>query len=324
MERLCARLLCEVQVNRTGRYGYSSPATTGLRSLDVAERPLFAVEAADRSRGDGRDASVTATNVARCWGLGQYLAKARLACRHMVQSRHPVRRFLKAWTPPALVKLARSTPSGAKPPSSKAQSERFHDNRGNDLATRTAHGPEFYDEVFESEDRWTLPYWKMQWYASWAVLSDRVQRSDRPKVLDMGCGPGHLGRMLVDQGVTDFVGFDFSAKRVEQAKLLVPECRFEVDDAYSTDLFATVDYNIVTCCEFLEHLDGDLEILDRIPSGTRLLGTVPNYDAQAHVRYFSSADEVVARYGAQFDGLRVDVIHNTGNGCEFLMDGIRR
>jgi SAM-dependent methyltransferase len=188
-------------------------------------------------------------------------------------------------------------------------------------STGIEYGPDFYDDVFDAEERWTLPYWKMQWYASWAVLADRVIRSEDPRVLDMGCGPGHLGRLLVDRGVTTFVGFDFSPKRLEAARSLVPECRFELADAYKTDLFETVDYNIVTCCEFLEHLEGDLEVLGRIRSGTRVLGTVPSYDAKAHLRYFADEAEVMARYAPKFRDLTVDRVHNTGNGSEFLLDG---
>ena len=112
--------------------------------------------------------------------------------------------------------------------------------------------------------------------------------SEQPRVLDMGCGAGHLARLLADRGLTQYVGFDFSAKRLEQARELVPEFRFEVADVYETTLFETVDYTTVVCTEFLEHLEGDLEILARGTPGTRLLGTVPNYDADGHVRFFDT------------------------------------
>jgi 2-polyprenyl-3-methyl-5-hydroxy-6-metoxy-1,4-benzoquinol methylase len=140
----------------------------------------------------------------------------------------------------------------------------------------------------------------------------------------MGCGAGHLARLLADQGVEHYTGFDFSAKRLEQARLVVPEFRFEIADAYTTDLFETVDYTIVVCTEFLEHLEGDLEILGRIHSGTRVLGTVPNYDAKAHLRYFHSQTEVDDRYGPLFTDLDVAQIRNVGGGSEWLIDGTLR
>jgi SAM-dependent methyltransferase len=186
------------------------------------------------------------------------------------------------------------------------------------------YGPEFYDETFEQEERWRKPYFKLIWYGSWAVIGDRVAGTTSPKVLDMGCGAGHLAELLAERGIVDYTGFDFSAKRLEQARRVVPAFRFEVADAYTTDLFDTVEYNIVVCTEFLEHLEGDLEVLDRIRRGTRVLGTVPNYDAKAHLRYFHSADDVKARYGPTFESLTVTQIRNVGGGSEWLLDGVLR
>lgn len=183
------------------------------------------------------------------------------------------------------------------------------------------YGADFYDETFENEDRWRKPYWKLIWYGSWAVIGDRVAAVPGARVLDMGCGAGHLAHLLADRGVEHYTGFDFSAKRLEQARVVVPAFRFEIADAYTTDLFETVEYDIVVCTEFLEHLEGDLQILERIRTGTRVLGTVPNYDAKAHLRYFHTADEVAARYSPLFANLTVTQIHNVGGGSEWLIDG---
>jgi SAM-dependent methyltransferase len=184
------------------------------------------------------------------------------------------------------------------------------------------YGADFYDETFENEDRWRKHYWKLIWYGSWAVIGDRVAHAESPRVLDMGCGAGHLAHLLHDHGIENYTGFDFSAKRLEQARVVVPEFRFEVADAYTTDLFTTVDYNIVVCTEFLEHLEGDLRVLARIKSGTRVLGTVPNYDAKAHLRFFDNKQQVEERYGPTFASLNVTQIRNVGGGSEWLIDGV--
>jgi SAM-dependent methyltransferase len=185
------------------------------------------------------------------------------------------------------------------------------------------YGAGFYDDSFDTDDRWRKPYWKLGWYGSWAVIADRVMSRDGAKVLDMGCGAGHLSRLLADRGLQHYVGFDFSVKRLEQARVLVPEFRFEVADASTTDLFDTVEFNTVVCTEFLEHLDGDLEILARIHSGARVLGTVPNYDAHGHVRFFDTKDEVEQRYRPSFATLSVTQVRNAGDDAEWLIDGVR-
>ena len=229
----------------------------------------------------------------------------------------------------------RTSTDGARPHAAVARSRREEGHETSRQATwldisadresRTTRRvwPRFYDDVYELEDRWKLPYWQMQWYGSWAVVADRALHMDSPRVLDMGCGTGQLGRILCDRGLELFTGFDFSPKRLEYARRLVPEFRFELADAYTTDLFETVDYTLVTCCEFLEHLEGDLAVLGRIPSGNRVIGTVPDYDAKAHLRVFADEQEVRDRYGSHLTDLCVDRIRNTGGGSEFLIDGWR-
>jgi SAM-dependent methyltransferase len=214
-------------------------------------------------------------------------------------------------TPPILVRAVRKARGGAVPA-----------GKGPLNPDKIEYGPEFYDASFENDTRWRKPYWQLGWYGSWAVIADRVVQSESPRVLDMGCGAGHLAHLLADRGLEHYTGFDFSALRLEQARRVVPQFRFEVADAYTTDLFETVDYNTVVCTEFLEHLDGDLEILGRLRRGTRVLGTVPNYDAYGHVRFFDTKDEVEARYRPCFAQLTVDQIPNVGGDAEWLMDGV--
>jgi len=157
-----------------------------------------------------------------------------------------------------------------------------------------------------------------------AIAERIVAASPDAAVLDMGCGPGHLAVLLHERGVRRFTGFDFSEKRLAYAKTQVSGYEFVVADAYTTDLFTTVEYDTVVCTEFLEHLDRDLDVLARIRSGARVLGTVPNYDTDAHVRIFPTRDDVVARYGDLLRDLRVDQVHNATGTAEWLMDGVKR
>jgi SAM-dependent methyltransferase len=49
------------------------------------------------------------------------------------------------------------------------------------------------------------------------------------KALDVGCGPGHVGRYLSERGMA-VVGVDLSPTMIEIARRLNPEMRFEVGD----------------------------------------------------------------------------------------------
>ena len=144
-------------------------------------------------------------------------------------------------------------------------------------------------------------------------------------ILDIGCGTGQLGCLLRDKGVPRYHGFDFSPKRVEQARHLCPEFSFTVEDAFATSLFRTCEYDAVICTEFLEHVEGDIEVVNRIRSGTRFYGTVPNFPFVSHVRHFQHADEVHDRYAPHFGDLRIDTFLANEKGKTFyLIEGITR
>jgi SAM-dependent methyltransferase len=51
----------------------------------------------------------------------------------------------------------------------------------------------------------------------------------RGRVLDIGCGPGHVGLFLADRGL-DVTGIDLSPAMVDVARRLNPEMTFEVGD----------------------------------------------------------------------------------------------
>lgn len=47
----------------------------------------------------------------------------------------------------------------------------------------------------------------------------------------------------------------------------------------------------------LEHIAFDLEVVEQWPAGTYCVCSVPNFDAENHVRHFRSEDQVRQRYG---------------------------
>ena len=71
--------------------------------------------------------------------------------------------------------------------------------------------------------------------------------------------------------------------------------------------------------EFLEHVEEDLMVLDRIRAGTYVLATVPNFPADGHVRHFQDEAQVKARYEALISSIRVDAILEDTNGKTFFL-----
>jgi SAM-dependent methyltransferase len=121
-------------------------------------------------------------------------------------------------------------------------------------------------------------------------------RSGAREVLEVGCGAGALGEQLARAGLS-WRGFDFSPAAVEAAnRRPALGSRAVVGDAREPKLYAPAP-ELIVCAEVLEHIDDDLGVVARWPGGTRVIATVPNFDADSHVRLFRTASEVRARYG---------------------------
>ena len=183
-------------------------------------------------------------------------------------------------------------------------------------------GPEWYDTAFEQNDHWRSHYTQSPYYFLWTILAERIKHAGVTSILDIGCGSGQFASFMYDQGIQQYHGFDFSAKRIAHARSTCPGFTFSQEDAFQTNLFTSYKYDTVVCTEFLEHVEGDLTILHRIRRGTRFYGTVPNFPFTSHVRHFKSTAEVELRYRAYFQKLQVDaVLANKLGKTFYIMEG---
>ena len=143
-----------------------------------------------------------------------------------------------------------------------------------------------------------------------------------PIIIDIGCGPGQFANLLFDNGYTDYRGIDFSEEAIINAKNrnVGYEELLSVENAYETNLFST-NYNTVILFEILEHVEGDLDILNRIKNGSNVLFSVPNFYSKGHLRLFQNKDEVISRYRDIVDILNVEEFILENDNVIFLVQG---
>jgi len=181
---------------------------------------------------------------------------------------------------------------------------------------------QWYDKALQCREILRAHYTGSPFFFLFSIMADRIIRSGISSVLDIGCGSAQIAPLLHDRGLEEYVGFDFSPKRIEHAKKSCPGFRFEVADAFNTDLYQSVTYSAVICSEFLEHVEKDTEILKKIPPGKLFFGAVPNYPLKNHVRYFNSSEEVYERYKPFFSKLTIDwLLRNPGGKVLYLLEG---
>lgn len=185
----------------------------------------------------------------------------------------------------------------------------------------------WYDEAYRVLPKYHDPFWRSHYYPIWTVIVDRVRRQQLRRVVDIGCGPGQFAAMLFQMGeIQQYDGLDFSAHAVEIAKTACPQGRYHVDDATTTDLCRMTPHDVVICMEVLEHVERDDQVISRFQPGIRAICTVPNFDYQSHVRYFTTTAQVQDRYAKLFDDFDVFPIlgHHAAHHTYYVMDGVTR
>jgi 2-polyprenyl-3-methyl-5-hydroxy-6-metoxy-1,4-benzoquinol methylase len=183
-------------------------------------------------------------------------------------------------------------------------------------------GPEYYTRALLHNRH----YASVIWYIIYVLIADRLPTDAR--ILDLGCGQGFLAHCLKDWGFNDYIGVDFCEEALLIAKDTVPEFTF-----FNYDLnkpgWENLDYDTVVSTEFVEHVEGDLEILAKIRPGTRVLLSTTNVLVVGHVRAFASSRHVAGRYGHLFEeGFTVtpflgNHFRDLGWQYFYILDGIR-
>jgi SAM-dependent methyltransferase len=166
---------------------------------------------------------------------------------------------------------------------------------------KPAQSPALYDEMYAHggyQGVYDLPYRHSAYYP---LLKEVLKRaSDRRvrSILEVGCGSGAFAHLLMDRSTLGYRGFDFSRVAVQRAAARTgARDAFFIGDATATASYEGQDYDCVVCTEVLEHIEHDLQAIASWKGGSYCICSVPNFDCETHVRFFSSEDEVRERYG---------------------------
>lgn len=148
----------------------------------------------------------------------------------------------------------------------------------------------YYDSIYAGG------YVTKGYYPLYNEVLKMIEQSGPPRrVLEIGCGVGDLGKMIIDRG-HPYRGFDFSPVAVDCSRKLCRRGEFNVGDAYDPAAYLPHDYDTAVALEVLEHLD-DLRIIENLPAGVRLIASVPDYDDVAHLRlYQNPRRDIIERF----------------------------
>ena len=163
----------------------------------------------------------------------------------------------------------------------------------------------YYNKVFKNSIVYHQPWDKVNpsYKILWEKSIDLLHQNNVKNILDIGSGMGHMGDLAHKHNIK-YKGIDFSEYAIQYSQ----------DKAKGSQIYECVDalkyhYNDevggYTSHEFLEHIEGDLQVLSNLKSNKFILFSVPNFDYPGHVRWFLSEEEVVSRYSPYIKNLQV-------------------
>lgn len=139
---------------------------------------------------------------------------------------------------------------------------------------------EAYAQV--SFEKYSQYWWSNRFYA----LLARRNAPKRGRVLEVGCGLGHLLTWLVDRYLV--FGTDINPWALTQARLNVPQGNFVLQSAENLGAFTNQSFQIVVAKHVVEHLyqpERAIAEMSRVlaPGGLLLIAT-PNLDSPMRAR----------------------------------------
>lgn len=183
----------------------------------------------------------------------------------------------------------------------------------------------YYDDIFRESQEYAKDVNESVFRNTWDEVASRIEQGGYVRILDIGCGPGQFAEHLIRRCPSvEYTGVDFSKVAISAAKERCPSVAFIEADIFQTDILEKGEYDLVVALELLEHLENDLALLNKIPVGKKVMFSVPNSDAFAHIRFFPSEEAVTERYSSCLSDLQVMPITLANQQVTFFIFGVRK
>jgi 2-polyprenyl-3-methyl-5-hydroxy-6-metoxy-1,4-benzoquinol methylase len=93
-------------------------------------------------------------------------------------------------------------------------------------------------------------------FKSLIELTSDISTGNDFKILEAGCGEGHLASILLNEfDQLNYTGFDIDSDLIEEAQNQLPAASFHVDSIYELKPYHNSSYRLCLASEVLEHLE---------------------------------------------------------------------
>jgi 2-polyprenyl-3-methyl-5-hydroxy-6-metoxy-1,4-benzoquinol methylase len=183
---------------------------------------------------------------------------------------------------------------------------------------------EWYDAAYELLKEYRKAPEESIYYELWKKVLSWI--TDDEPIIDLGCGPGQFAELAIRSGKKYCIGMDFSRAAIRLAKKRLPEYadRFKIGDLNDTWGIERVAAGMIVILEVLEHIEDDIDVVESIDEGIRVIFTVPNFEYESHVRCFKDEKGIRERYGKLLDFVKIEEVDMKDGNVIWVCDTVRK
>jgi len=140
------------------------------------------------------------------------------------------------------------------------------------------HGKKLLAEGAESIWNWASPAGQVRAERRADFFTEQARIKESDHVLEIGCGTGLFTRKVYSRTKANITAIDISEELLEEARKLLPEATFKIDDAMNLS-FSDNSFDVVFGSSVLHHLEMEKslrEILRVLKPGGRMVFAEPN------------------------------------------------
>jgi len=109
---------------------------------------------------------------------------------------------------------------------------------------------------------------------------------EEERIIEIGCDTGNFATLLEKRHIINYIGIDIEGDAIKKARKLHPKFKFYCADI-TENLYYVTKASMIISFYFFQCIEDDLEVLNNVPPGTKIILSVPNSSYKNyHVRWF--------------------------------------
>lgn len=131
---------------------------------------------------------------------------------------------------------------------------------------------------------------------------------DEERIIELMCERGEFAELLRARRIQNYVGFDTREKKIQRARLNLPDYKFMCADIQDNFHYFR-KMTMVVAFDYFQRVRDDLALINNIKPGTKLIFSVPNNEYPGYYRWHE-IEEWQERYNHMIEVNKIVTFQN--------------